>query len=55
MKTASSKIWTQVTMSIFYDNNHYTRSTFTVPFQAYSRDGELIPTQKRVFAGKNLK
>ena len=28
MQTASSRIWTRVTVSIFYDDNHYTASTF---------------------------
>ena len=35
MQSVSSRIWTRVTVSISYDDNHYTMGT-TLPIQVYT-------------------
>ena len=35
MQLVSCRIWTRITVSIFYDDNHYTTGTSTLYFNIY--------------------
>ena len=53
MQTASHRVWTQVAMSISYNDNHYTTSTYKIN-QVNTKKKEL-KTYVSSLISKNLK
>ena len=45
MQSVSSRIWTRVTVSIYYDDNHYTTGTSTLNNQQWLICNEIMPNQ----------